>query len=65
MDELILKENKFKEDIVAVINNSELPAFILKPILKELIEQVCLLEQEQYEKAKQNQIETEKEENNE
>lgn len=53
MDELILKENKFKEDIVAVVNNSELPAFIMKPILKELFERVCLLEQQQYQQAKE------------
>lgn len=53
MEELILKENKFKEDIVDIINNSELPALIIKPILKELFEKICLLEQQQYQQAKE------------
>ncbi len=51
MEDLIIKEREFKEDIVKIINNSNLPAFIIKPILKELLGQVELLEQEQYNKA--------------
>ena len=51
MEELILKEREFKEKIVAVINNSNLPAFIIKPTLKDLIGQIELLEQQQYQKA--------------
>lgn len=51
MDELILKEREFKENIVQMINTSGIPAFILKPIIKELFEQLNLLEQKQYEEA--------------
>lgn len=51
MEELILKEREFKENIVQVVNNSKLPAFIIKPILKELFEQVNVLEEQQYKKA--------------
>lgn len=51
MDELILKEREFKENIVQLINTSGMPAFILKPIIKELFEQLNLLEQKQYEDA--------------
>ena len=51
MEELILKEREFKEKIIEVINNSNLPAFIIKPVLKDLFEQVNTLEQQQYEKA--------------
>ena len=51
MEELILKEREFREKIVEVINNSNLPAFIIKPTLKELLGQIDLLEQQQYEKA--------------
>ena len=51
MEELILKEREFKVKIVELINNSSLPAFIIKPTLKELFEQINLLEQQQYEKA--------------
>ena len=51
MEELILKEREFKEKMVNVINNSNLPAFIIKPILKELFEQVNLLEEQQYQEV--------------
>lgn len=51
MEELILKERKFKEDIVNVVNSSNLPAFIIKPFFKELLEQLETLEQKQYEEA--------------
>ena len=44
MEELILKEREFKVKIVELINNSSLPAFIIKPTLKELFEQINLLE---------------------
>lgn len=51
MDELILKEREFKENIVQMINTSGMPAFIVKPIIRELFEQLNLLEQKQYEDA--------------
>lgn len=54
MEELILKEREFKENIVQVVNNSKLPAFIIKPILKDLFEQVNVLEEQQYKKAIEN-----------
>lgn len=58
MKDLILKEREFKEKIVETINNSKLPAFILRPMLKELLDQIVLLEQQQYEQA----LETKKKE---
>lgn len=51
MEELILKERKTREELVQVVNNAGLPAFILKPILKDLFEQVNVLEKQQYEQA--------------
>ena len=51
MEELILKKREFEEKIIETINNSNLPAFIIKPFLKELFEQVNLLEQQEYEKS--------------
>ncbi len=51
VEELILKERKTREDLVQVVNNAGLPAFILKPILKDLFEQINLLEQQQYEQV--------------
>lgn len=51
MDELIIKEREFKEKLVQLINESQLPAFVIKPTLKEMFEQVNVLEQQQYEQA--------------
>ena len=51
MEELIIKERKAREDIVQVVNNAKLPAFILKPIIKDLLEQISLLEEQQYEQV--------------
>ena len=62
MEELIVKEREFKEKLVQVINESQLPAFVIKPILKEMFEQVSVLEQQQYEIACANKEKKEKEE---
>ena len=48
MDELILKEKETKENLVKIINESGLPAMILKPMLKEFLEQLNIVEQQQY-----------------
>ena len=51
MEELILKERKIREDIVNAINDANLPAFILKPIIKELHDEIIALDNEQYAEA--------------
>lgn len=51
MEELILHKKEFEEKLVNLINESNLPAFILKPIIKELFEQLNILEQQQLEQA--------------
>ena len=65
MEELIVKERETRDNIAQVINNSNLPAFILKPMIKELYEQLVILEQRQLEEAKRvkEQKEKEQEEN--
>lgn len=52
MKELIIKERETKEKIIGVINNSGLPAFVLRFIMKELSEQLDALTEKQYEEAK-------------
>lgn len=64
MEEIILKERELKEKLVQTINSSKLPAFILKPMLKELYEQLNMLEQQQYEQAKRYKNVAEKEAKN-
>lgn len=51
MEEVILKKREFDEKMVQLINESELPAFILKPTFKELYDQLNVLEQQQYQEA--------------
>ena len=51
MDEIIINERKMREDIVKIINESGLPAFILKSIFKEILEQINIMVEEQYNQA--------------
>ncbi len=51
MEEIIIKEREFKENLVKIINESKLPACMIKPALKEVFEQVSVLEQQQYEQV--------------
>lgn len=51
MEEIILMKKEFEEKLVNLVNESNLPAFILKPIIKELFEQLNILEQQQLEQA--------------
>lgn len=51
MEDFILKERETKEKIIKAINESNLPALTIKAMLKEFLEQVVLLEKQQYEQA--------------
>ena len=48
MEELILKEREIKEKLVVILNESKLPAFILKSMIKDLYDQINQLEQQKY-----------------
>lgn len=62
MEEVILMKREFEENLVELINESKLPAFILKPIIKDLFEQLNMLEQQQLEQAQKIKEEKDKEE---
>ena len=51
MEDLILNERKFRNDLANLVNNSNLPAFIIKPIVQELLQQIGALEEQQYNEA--------------
>ena len=51
MEELILKEREIKEELIKIINNSGLPAFILKSIIKEFLEQLNILSDQEYKES--------------
>lgn len=52
MIDLIIKERELKENLVKEINNSNLPSFVIRYILKELLSQTDLLVEQQYNEAK-------------
>lgn len=62
MEELIIKEREAREKLTSLINELGLPAFILKPIIKDLYEQINNAEIEQYKQA-QEYIQKKEEEN--
>lgn len=53
MNELILKELELRKKIEQDINNSGLPAIILEPVVKDLLNQVLVLKQKQYAQAQE------------
>lgn len=61
MEEIIIKEKEIRNQLEELVNNSGLPALILKPIARDFYEQISQLEQNQYEQAKKNLEEKEKE----
>ena len=61
MEEVILIKKEFEEKLVKLINESNLPAFILKPIIKDLFEQLNIVEQQQLEQAQKNKKEDKQE----
>lgn len=54
MEELILLKKDFEEKLVDIVNKSNLPAFILKPIIKDLFDELNILDQQQLEQAQKN-----------
>ena len=63
MDNSILKIYQFKEELIQKINNSNLPAVIVKFIIKDLLSEVEKIELQQYQEAKKNQEKENLEEN--
>lgn len=68
-NELILRNNQFREDIVDLINNyNDIPAFVRKQTVREVYQQLELVEQQelnnaQEEKSNENTEEEKKGEN--
>ena len=48
---IIIVLNETEEKIVEVLNESSLPAFIIKPMLEKILNQVNLLEQKEQDEA--------------
>lgn len=62
MEELIIKEREFRMGLVNLVNNSNLPTFIMKSTLKEILQEVTEIANQDYETAVANIQKKEKEE---
>lgn len=62
MQNIIIANQKFQENIVNLVNNSGLPAFIMKQTLKDVVALLEQLEEQQLQEAIQNEEKKEKKE---
>lgn len=62
MQNIIIANQKFQENIVNLVNNSGLPAFIMKQNLKDVVALLEQLEEQQLQEAIQNEEKKEKKE---
>ena len=58
MEDIIIKQVELKKDIEEIINKAQLPAFVLVPIVKDLLAQLSIAEVQQYNQALKTKEET-------
>ncbi len=51
IEDLILKKRQLEDEIIEVVNKANLPAFIVKPILMEMLQQATIQEEQQLQQA--------------
>lgn len=51
MDEIVLEERKLRESLASILNEIKLPAVIKKYALREMLEQLNIIEQKEFEQA--------------
>ena len=56
----ILKLKETEEKIIQIINSSDVPAFVLKPMIEKICRQLEILEEQEYLKEKENYKESDK-----
>lgn len=49
----ILKLKETESQIIKILNMSEIPAFVLKPMIEKIYRELEVLEQQEYEKEKE------------
>lgn len=54
MEEIIIKQRELKTKLISEINECKLPAFIIQPILKDLLNEINKIEENQYQEAIEN-----------
>ena len=58
MEDIIIKQVELKKNIEEIINKAQLPAFVLVPIVKDLLAQLSIAEVQQYNQALKTKEET-------
>lgn len=51
MDEIVIEERKLRESLASILNEIKLPAVIKKYALREMLEQLNIIEQKEFEQA--------------
>ena len=51
MDEIVLEERKLRESLASILNEIKLPAVIKKYALREMLNQLDIIEQKEFEQA--------------
>lgn len=54
MDEILIQEQELRKKIAELINEANLPAIVVEPILKDVLQEVVLIKQQQYANALKN-----------
>ena len=54
MDEILIQEQEVRKKIVDLLNDCGLPAIVVEPILKDVLQEVVLIKQQQYANALKN-----------
>ena len=50
----ILKLKETENEIVKILNECDIPAFVLKPMIEKIYRQLEVLEEQEYQKEKEN-----------
>lgn len=54
MDEILVQEQELRKKIADLLNEANLPAIVVEPILKDVLQEVVLIKQQQYANALKN-----------
>ena len=54
MDEILVQEQELRKKIADLLNEANLPAIVVEPILKDVLQEVILIKQQQYAQALKN-----------
>jgi hypothetical protein len=54
MDDILVREQELRMKMADLINEAHLPAIVIEPILKDILQEVTIIKQQQYMNALKN-----------